>query len=97
MSMAGPRCAEALFATYLLNVVVGDEALGLLLLFVVALLLGLPPVVVSRLLQDHQHVALLQRNLVVALGHIVVECAVDAEEHHCDVWRCSAPSASEGG
>jgi len=82
-----------MLATHLLDVVIWDQALGLFLFFVMALLLGLPPVVVSRLLQDHQHVALADRDLVVALGHIVVDCAVYAEEHHCDVWRCGAPSS----
>jgi hypothetical protein len=72
----------------LLDVVVGDEALGLLLLLAVPLLLRFPPIVVGRLLQHHQHIALTECELAVALGHVVEDGAVDAEEHHCAGYSC---------
>jgi hypothetical protein len=72
------RRPDQLFAAYLFNVVVGDQALGLVLILHQALLLRLPPVVVGRLLQHHQYVALLQGDLIVALGGVVVDGPVDA-------------------
>jgi hypothetical protein len=65
-------------AAYLFNVVVWNQALGLVLVLHAALLLRLPPVVVGRLLQHHQHVALAQGDLIVALGGVVVDGPVDA-------------------
>jgi hypothetical protein len=79
------RNGRSLRAAYLFNVVVWDEALGLVRLAILVLeplLLRLPPVVVGRLLQHHEHITLIEGELVVALRRVVIDGAVDAEEHH---------------
>ena len=79
-------------ATHLLNVIVWNQALGLFLVLLPALLLCLPPVVIRRLLQHHQHVALGQGDLIVALGHVVVHGTVYAEKDHCVGGGRGAPA-----
>lgn len=57
---------------YLLDVVVWNQAFGLFLVVFAALLFGFPPIVIRRLLQYHQHIALVQGDLIVALRVVVV-------------------------
>jgi hypothetical protein len=85
--------------THILDVVVGDQALGLILFAVVGLLPGLPPVVLAALLEDVQQLALPQRELALGLRVVVVERGADGEENHAGQVRCVRVStgAEAGG
>jgi len=69
-------------AAYLCYVVIRNQSLGLVVVLRRALFLRLPPIILSRLFQDHQQVTLGQGDFVFALGDIVVDGAVDAQEYH---------------
>lgn len=77
---------------YLFYVIIWNQALRLLGILVSPLLLRLPPIVLGRLLQHHQQIALGECNLVLALRHIIVDGAVDAQKHH-DVRMLSGGAA----
>lgn len=71
--------------THLLDVIIGYQAYGLILIFSDSLLLGLPPPVVVILFDDIKQVAFAQGQFTSCLGCIVIKGSIDAEESHIAV------------
>lgn len=67
---------------YLFNVIVWDQAGGLIFVVGAGLLLGLPPAIVVVLLEDVQQVARGDGELGILLGRVVVDGPVDPQEAH---------------
>lgn len=72
--------------TYLLNVVIRNQADGLVVIVGRGLFLGLPPVIIAALFQNVENIPLGNLQLPIGLRGVVVDGLVDAEEPHGSCW-----------
>lgn len=82
-----PESSGDVHRTHLFDVVVGDQAHGLVFVFDARLLLCFPPVVFVALLENVEQISFVDLKLAFGLRSVVVHSLVDAEKRHCSGAR----------